>query len=79
MSKNPNISIIVPVFNGGRTFYKCVSSLLKLDYTNEKLQIILIDDGSIDDTARWLLGQKLPSYLKIITHAKNTGRAAARN
>jgi len=79
MNENQNISIIVPVFNGGNPFHSCVSSLLELDYPDEKLQIILINDGSTDDTAQWLLEQKLPSNLKIITHDKNMGRAAARN
>ena len=79
MNKYPYISIIVPVFNGDSTFRKCVSSLLELDYLKEKLQIILINDGSTDDTAQWLLKKKLPSYFKIITHDKNMGRATARN
>ena len=79
MSTNPNISIIVPVFNGGNTFRKCVSSLLELDYPNEKLQIILIDDGSTDGTGQWLIDQKLRPYFKIITHDENMGRASARN
>jgi len=79
MNKNLHVSIIVPVFNGGSTFSKCVSSLLELEYPKEKLQIILINDGSTDDTAQWLLEQRLPSNFKIITHDKNMGRAAARN
>ena len=79
MNKNPHVSIIVPVFNGGHSFRACVSSLLELDYPDEKLQIILINDGSTDDTARWLKEKKLPPNYKIITHSKNKGRAAARN
>ena len=79
MSKYPNISIIVPVYNGGIYFCECVSSLLKIDFPTDKLQVILINDGSIDDTYQWLFKQKLPPYFEIITHTKNKGRAAARN
>ena len=79
MNNKPNSSIIVPVFNGGKAFQACVLSLLKLDYPNKKLQIILINDGSTDGTAQWLNEQKLESYFKIITHDQNKGRAAARN
>jgi len=78
-NKNPIISIIVPVFNGGITFHACVSSLLKIDYPQHKLQVLLINDGSIDNSAKWLLNQKLPAYFNIITHAENMGRATARN
>lgn len=79
MNNKQHISIIVPVFNGGNTFHNCVSSLLKIDFPNDKLQIILIDDGSTDSTAQWLNAQKLPSNFKIITHDENMGRASARN
>ena len=72
-------SIIVPVFNGGSSFHACVSSLLKLEYPKDKLQIILINDGSTDNTAQWLIDQKLPSYFTIVTHEKNMSRATARN
>ena len=79
MNNKPNISIIVPVFNGGKAFRACVSSLLKIDFPDNKLQVIMIDDGSTDNTAQWLNEQKFPSYFKIITHDQNKGRAAARN
>jgi glycosyltransferase involved in cell wall biosynthesis len=79
MNKNPHVSIIVPVFNGGNPFRACVSSLLELDYPDGQMQILLINDGSTDDTAQWLLDQKFPSYFNIITHNENMGRAAARN
>ena len=79
MNNKPYISIIVPVFNGGDPFHDCVSSLLKIDFPNNKLQVILIDDGSTDNTAQWLNEQKLPSNFEIITHDENTGRASARN
>lgn len=62
MNKNPHVSIIVPVFNGGNPLRACVSSLLELDYPDGKMQILLINDGSTDDTAQWLLDQKFPSY-----------------
>jgi glycosyltransferase involved in cell wall biosynthesis len=79
MNKNPYISIIVPVFNGGDPFHVCVKSLLKIDFPQNKLQVILIDDGSTDNTTQWLYNQKLPLYFTIVTHNENMGRASARN
>jgi len=79
MNSNPYVSIIVPVYNGDEHFHSCVSSLLMIDFPNNKLQVILVNDGSTDNTAQWLYEQKLPSYFECITHNKNKGRASARN
>lgn len=45
---SPFISIIVPVFNEGKIIRKSILSLLKLDYQN--YEIIVVNDGSTDDT-----------------------------
>ena len=42
------VSILVPVYNEGKVIKSVVASLLNLDYPN--YEIILIDDGSTDDT-----------------------------
>ncbi len=75
----PKVSIIIPVYNGGKLFRKTVSSLKRISYPCNKLQIILIDDGSTDGTAKWLQHRNLPDPFEIITHKNNRGRAAARN
>lgn len=46
----PFISIVIPVFNEERYLSSCLDSLCKLDYPNEKLEIILVDNGSTDGT-----------------------------
>lgn len=46
----PSVTIIVPGFNEGRTVTATVESLLSLDYPKDKLFLMLIDDGSTDDT-----------------------------
>ena len=79
MSKYLKVSIIVPVYNGGNHFRNCVSSLLGINFPVEQLQVILINDGSQDDTSQWLFEQKLSPNFEIITHTDNRGRAAARN
>ena len=79
MNSNPYVSIIVPVFNGGNPFHSCVSSLMEIAYPNHKFKVILVNDGSTDNTGNWLYKQKLLTNFEIITHAKNNGRAAARN
>lgn len=75
----PKVSLIVPVFNGGDTYKRCIKSLLKQNYPTEKLSIILVDDCSDDGTLEWLTDQQLPTHFSIIRHQENKGRAAARN
>ena len=43
------VTIIVPVYNVEKYIYECVDSLIKQTYKN--IEIILIDDGSTDETA----------------------------
>ncbi len=71
------ISIIVPVYNGEKYLNKCISSIV--NQTHRELEIILIDDGSQDDSGAicdcW--AAKDPR-IKVI-HKKNQGVSAARN
>ncbi|OGC87318.1 hypothetical protein A3D70_01055 [Candidatus Adlerbacteria bacterium RIFCSPHIGHO2_02_FULL_54_18] len=46
----PSVSILVPCFNEEKTLAHTVESLLALQYPQDKLQIVVIDDGSRDAT-----------------------------
>lgn len=46
----PSVSVLVPCWNKGSTLGGTVESLLALDYPEDKLSIVIIDDGSTDDT-----------------------------
>ncbi len=46
-----NVTIIVPVYNAQRTLHLCLDSLLAIDYPKDKLEIIMVDNNSTDDTA----------------------------
>ena len=48
MEINYKISIIVPIYNTGIYLKKCINSLL--NQTLEEIEIILIDDGSTDES-----------------------------
>lgn len=73
----PKISVIVPVYNVKTYLDKCVDSIVTQTYNN--LEIILIDDGSTDNSSQicdaWA---ERDSRIKVI-HQKNSGVAAARN
>nr|WP_283601992.1 glycosyltransferase family 2 protein [Ligilactobacillus aviarius] len=42
------LSIIIPVYNDEKYLKRCLDSIINLDYQN--LEIILVDDGSTDDS-----------------------------
>lgn len=71
------ISIIVPVFNTGNYLHKCLKSILSQKLTN--FELILIDDGSSDNS-----GEICDEYAKNdnrikVIHKKNEGVSIARN
>ena len=68
------ISCIVPVFNGERYLRECLDSILGQSY--QPLQVIVVDDGSIDRTAQIVLsyGRRI-----LLLQQPNRGSAAAKN
>jgi glycosyltransferase involved in cell wall biosynthesis len=68
------VSVIIPTYNRAKTIGAAIDSVLK--QTFRYYEIIVIDDGSTDDTAG-----KLKQYGKLIKyiHQENKGVSAARN
>jgi GT2 family glycosyltransferase len=79
LPRAPFVSVIVCSYNGGRTLAACLDSLGKLNYPD--YEIILVDDGSTDDTRD--IAEQFPHVRYIyqenhgLSHARNTGAAAA--
>lgn len=71
-----SISVIIPCYNVEKYVAKCLNSVVNQTYIN--LEIIVINDGSIDGTAEILHMFKSDERVKIITQ-KNAGVTAARN
>lgn len=69
----PKVSVVVCSYNGGATLRQCLESLLDVNYPD--YEIIVVDDGSTDDTVDILL--EFPS-VKVIRQP-NRGLSAARN
>jgi hyaluronan synthase len=46
----PDVAVIIPAFNEGRSILRSIEACLGQDYPEDKLRIICIDDGSTDDT-----------------------------
>ena len=71
------MSLVVPVYNVSKYLLDCIKSILAQE--NSDMEIILVDDGSTDDS-----GSMCDRYaeehacIKVI-HQKNAGLSAARN
>ena len=76
--RNYFVSFIVPCFNSENTVEICVNSILgQLKFDGE--EIIIINDGSTDNTLEIINQYKNHKNVIIKTHDKNMGLAAARN
>lgn len=73
-SKKPMVSTIIPAFNGERYLAQALESALNQTWPAQ--EIILVDDGSTDSTAR--IAQKYRKHL-IYVRQPNQGTASARN
>lgn len=78
MPDNPSLSVIIPVFNVENYLSKCIESLFKTSGI-EEVEIILIDDGSTDESGT-LADRLADEYSNIrVFHRNNEGPSAARN
>ena len=71
------ISVIVPVYNAEKYLYKCVQSILNQTY--DKIEIILVDDGSTDNSGKICDEISMRDTRIRVLHKKNGGQSSARN
>lgn len=73
----PQISVIVPAYNASDFIGRCLRSIL--DQTGVALEVIVIDDGSTDDTAA-VVAEMAKSDVRVsLVRGDNKGPAEARN
>ncbi len=74
----PKISVIIPSYNMGKTLEKAINSVLR--QTNKNTEIIIVDDGSKDNTAD-VMSRIIQAHPNIIyiKMKKNGGRSVALN
>lgn len=75
----PNCTIIVPAYNEGKLVYSTLLSIAKSNYPKDKMEIIAVDDGSIDDTYSWIqrANMELGGVVKVFKLAVNSGKREA--
>jgi len=76
MTSSADITVLITTYNYGRFIEETIESVLAQDYTPERLQIVVVDDGSTDDTAERV--KRYGSRVEYIRKA-NGGQASALN
>ncbi len=74
----PSVAVIVPCWNEATTIGGTCDSLLALNYPKEKLEVILVNDGSTDDTRNAIARFAEHPQVRII-HKENGGKHTALN
>jgi cellulose synthase/poly-beta-1,6-N-acetylglucosamine synthase-like glycosyltransferase len=74
----PSVSVIIPAYNEEKVIANTIESAKRMDYPKDKFEIIVVDDGSKDQTYKIAksFGNK---YIKIFTKMVNGGKASALN
>ncbi len=71
------ITVIVPIYNADKYLIKCIDSIVNQEYTN--LEILLIDDGSKDDSFKICKEYEKKDKRIVVIHKENSGVSDTRN
>ena len=74
---NKKVTVIIGVFNVESLLQRCVDSIIDQDYNN--LEIILVDDGSVDSSSHICDEYAAKDNRVVVIHKKNEGISVARN
>ncbi|HRV29201.1 MAG TPA: glycosyltransferase family 2 protein [Spirochaetia bacterium] len=73
------VSVIIPVYNESKYIDRCLSSLKRQTYPQDKIEFLLVDGGSTDDTVEKIKAyydmniKLLHNEKRLVTYALNTG------
>ncbi|NOX98090.1 MAG: glycosyltransferase [Nitrospirae bacterium] len=70
----PSVSIVIPAYNCEKNIGRTIEACLEQEYPNDKIEIIVVDDGSTDNT-----GSVAAKYPIKYIYQPNAGPAKARN
>lgn len=75
--ENAKVSVIVPIYNVEKFLPKCIESIINQEYEN--IEIILVDDGSPDNSREICEHYKKIDNRIVVIHKENAGVSEARN
>ncbi|MDR0373719.1 MAG: glycosyltransferase family 2 protein [Nitrososphaerota archaeon] len=77
----PTFSIIVPTKNEESVIHRCLNGIMNIDYPKDKLQVIVVDGNSADNTFAICeeFKQQYPDNITVIREQTTSGKPAALN
>jgi cellulose synthase/poly-beta-1,6-N-acetylglucosamine synthase-like glycosyltransferase len=71
----PTVTIVVPLYNEGRSIYDTILSLVRLEYPQDKLSVTVVDDCSTDDSYEWACkaAREYPN-VRVLRNPVNVGK-----
>jgi hyaluronan synthase len=75
----PSMTVVIPAYNEGAMVAKAIDSVAAARYPSERLEIIVVDDGSTDDTWRYiqLAAARHGGRVRSLRQASNRGKREA--
>jgi hyaluronan synthase len=74
----PSLTVIIPAYNEGKMVKSAIYSVLDAEYPRYRLEVLVVDDGSTDDTWRYIqeAASEYPQVVTAIRFARNRGKRA---
>ena len=75
----PRLTVIIPAYNEGAMVESSIASVAAADYPRERLEILVVDDGSTDDTWAWIerAARRHPGLVVAMRLPRNLGKRGA--
>ena len=75
----PMLTVIIPAYNEGAMVESAIASVCSAQYPPDRLQVIAVDDGSRDDTWRWIerAARRFPDLVTPVRLDANQGKRGA--
>ena len=77
MSAVPSLTIIMPVHNEAETVEAAIRRVLDTDFPVDWYELLVVDDGSTDETPALIGADSWPEQVRVVSHAVNRGKGAA--
>jgi hyaluronan synthase len=75
----PSLTVVIPAYNEGAMVLTSIRSVVEANYPRDRLEILVVDDGSRDDTWNYILqaAAEHPGLVTPLRHERNQGKRAA--
>ena len=79
MADAPAMTVIIPAYNEGEMIARSIESVVAARYPRDRLEIFVVDDGSVDDTWQHIerVARLFPDVVTALRFPRNRGKRAA--